>query len=48
MDEISDSEGLPYSYLVNFLINIREIMTLNERNFVFHAEKLLNQHFKAE
>lgn len=47
-DEIMDEEGLPYSYLINFLINIREIMTLNERNFVHHVEKLLNQHFKSE
>lgn len=22
-DEISDVEGLPYSYLINFLINVR-------------------------
>jgi|JI10StandDraft_1071094.scaffolds.fasta_scaffold939530_1 hypothetical protein len=46
-DEVSELEGLPYSYIINFLMNLRETLSLNERNFVYHVEKLLNQHFKA-
>lgn len=43
---ISDREGLPYSYVINFLTGIKESMMLNEKNFVYHVERLLNQHFK--
>lgn len=43
---ISDREGLPFAYIINFLIELRESMMLNERNFLFQAENLLNQHFK--
>jgi hypothetical protein len=45
-DLISDREGLPFSYIINFMMQLRESMILNERNFVYHAENLLNQHFK--
>lgn len=37
IDEITAEDGLPYSYIINFLTHIREAMTLNEKNFLYHA-----------
>lgn len=37
---------MPYSYIINFMMHIREIMITSEKNFVFHVEKLLNQNFR--
>ena len=34
-DKIVESEGLPFSYVINLMKEIEEIVTINASNFVY-------------
>lgn len=41
-----DSEGLPFSYVINLMKEIEEIVTINASNFVYQIEKVLNEEYE--
>lgn len=43
VDKIVDSEGLPFSYIINLMKEISEIISNNAENFVYQIEKVLNE-----
>lgn len=43
VDKIVDSEGLPFSYIINLMKELSEIITINAESFVYQIEKVLNE-----
>lgn len=41
-----DSEGLPFSYVINLMKELSEIITINAENFVYQIEKVLNEEYE--
>lgn len=41
-----ESEGLPFSYILNLMKEISEIMAVNGQNFVYQIEKILNEEYE--
>jgi hypothetical protein len=47
VERIVESEGLPFSYVVNLLREISEIVSLYGQNFLFQIEKVLNDQYET-
>lgn len=44
-ERIVESEGLPFTYIVNLMQEVGDIIKLYDRNFIFHIEKVFNNQF---
>lgn len=47
VERIVESEGLPFSYIVNLLHEISDIVALSGKNFLFQIEKVLNDQYET-
>ena len=41
--EASAREGLPFNYVINFLLELEDILKIHSPNFLYHVEHLLNR-----
>lgn len=47
-EKIADSEGLPYAFIVDMMLSVRDILTNYKHNFIEKVERVLNQEFNRE
>ena len=45
-EKIVESEGLPFSYIINLMEELSEIMKLKSENFIYQIEKVFNTQFE--
>ena len=46
-EKIVESEGIPFTFIVNLMKEIQEILDIHEQNLVYQVEKVLNKEFDA-
>jgi len=44
-ERIVESEGIPFTYIINLMMEIQDIINLYEVNFVSQLEEFLNNRF---
>lgn len=45
-EKIVENEGMPFSYVINLMREIADILNIYGSNFVFHIEKVLNDQYE--
>jgi hypothetical protein len=45
-DKIAENEGLPFSYIINLMKEITDILTIYGENFIYQIEKVLNEQYE--
>ena len=46
-DKIVETEGIPFTFIINMLTEMQEILQNHEQNLVYQVEKVLNREFDA-
>ena len=46
-EKIVESEGIPFTFIINLMKEIQEILDAHEQNLVYQVEKVLNKEFDA-
>lgn len=44
-EKIVESEGLPFSFMVDLMREISDVISIYGENFVYHIERVLNEEF---
>lgn len=45
-ERIVESEGIPFTYIINLMSEIQDIIKLYETNFIYQLEQLFNEKFE--
>ncbi len=45
-EKIVESEGLPFSFMVDLMREISDVISIYGENFVYHIERVLNEEFE--
>lgn len=45
-ERIVESEGIPFTYIINLMSEIQDIIKLYEVNFIYQLEQLFNEKFE--
>jgi hypothetical protein len=45
-ERIVESEGIPFTYIINLMAEIQDIIKLYEVNFIYQLEQFLNNKFE--
>jgi len=45
-EKIVESEGLPFSFMVDLMREISDVISIYGENFIYHIEKVLNEEFE--
>ena len=48
VDKIIETEGLPFSYIINLMKQMSDMLKLYNSNFLKHIEKALNDLYSVE
>ena len=47
-EKIAESEGLPYAFIIDMMLSVRDILHNYKHNFISKVEEVLNMEFNKE